>query len=212
MIGRVRGGARPRGVAGNTYFVFSSDNGFHTGEYRLTPGKLTAFDTDIHVPLVVAGPGVAAGRERDAMSENIDLAKTFRRSAGAPMSPPTTGAACCRCCAASRPADWRNAALIEHHGPDHRRRRPRLPRAGQRQPDHYEAMRTRPLPTSSTSTASASSTTCAPTPTSCATSPPRLAPARLEQLHDDLARLEVCHTADSCWAAAHVAPLPAARR
>ena len=41
---------------------------------------------------------------------------------------------------------------------------------------------------------------------------PRLAPHRLEQLHDDLARLEGCHTADSCWAAAHVAPLPAARR
>ena len=47
-------------MAGNTYLVFSSDNGLHTGEYRLMPGKLTAFDTDIRVPLVVSGPGVPA--------------------------------------------------------------------------------------------------------------------------------------------------------
>ena len=40
----------------NTYFVFSSDNGYHMGEYRLMPGKMTAFDTDIHVPLIVTGP------------------------------------------------------------------------------------------------------------------------------------------------------------
>ena len=41
---------------------------------------------------------------------------------------------------------------------------------------------------------------------------PRLAPDRLAALHADLTRLVACHTADSCWAAAHVAPLPAARR
>ena len=45
------------GVAGNTYIVFSSDNGLHMGDHRLLAGKLTAFDTDIRVPLVVAGPG-----------------------------------------------------------------------------------------------------------------------------------------------------------
>ena len=42
----------------NTYFVFSSDNGYHMGDYRLMPGKLTAFDTDIQVPLIITGPGV----------------------------------------------------------------------------------------------------------------------------------------------------------
>ena len=54
--------------------MFSSDNGLHTGEYRLMPGKLTAFDTDIHVPLVIVGPGVPAGQSTDAMTENVDLA------------------------------------------------------------------------------------------------------------------------------------------
>ena len=52
-------------MQGNTYLVFSSDNGLHMGEYRLMPGKMTAFDTDIQVPLIVDGPGVPAG-EHDA--------------------------------------------------------------------------------------------------------------------------------------------------
>ena len=34
------------GVADNTYLVFTSDNGFHMGEYRLTSGKQTAFGRD----------------------------------------------------------------------------------------------------------------------------------------------------------------------
>ena len=105
------------------------------------PGKLTAFDTDIHVPLVVVGPGVPAGKTPDAMTENIDLAETFaaiagtthrrRRSQPRPLSTD------------SRTRHWRNAILVEHHGPDLRRSirtsssRPAEARA------RYEAMRTR---------------------------------------------------------------------
>ncbi|HWG02872.1 MAG TPA: sulfatase, partial [Trebonia sp.] len=58
MLAAVEATLRARDLTRNTYVVFSSDNGLHTGEYRLMPGKLTAFDTDIHVPLVVAGPGI----------------------------------------------------------------------------------------------------------------------------------------------------------
>lgn len=52
------------------------------GEHRLKPGKMTAFDTDIHVPLVVTGPGVVHGRTRDEVVENIDLCPTFAELAG----------------------------------------------------------------------------------------------------------------------------------
>ena len=58
MIGHLEAQLRAKGLAKNTYFIFSSDNGYHMGEYRLLPGKQTAFDTDIHVPLIVTGPGV----------------------------------------------------------------------------------------------------------------------------------------------------------
>ena len=57
----------------NTYVVFSSDNGLHMGEYSLRPGKMTPFDIDIRVPLIIVGPGVAKGQVVDAFAENVDL-------------------------------------------------------------------------------------------------------------------------------------------
>jgi N-acetylglucosamine-6-sulfatase len=33
---------------------------------------------------------------------------------------------------------------------------------------------------------------------------PELSASQLATLHDDLPKLEKCHTGDSCWAAAHV--------
>ena len=82
MIARIEASLIAGGVANNTYLVFSSDNGLHAGEYRLMPGKLTAFDPDIHVPLVVVGPGVPAGAKTGALAENIDLADTFAQIGG----------------------------------------------------------------------------------------------------------------------------------
>ena len=95
MIGVIEQTLQHQGVADNTYIVFSSDNGLHTGEYRLMPGKLTAFDTDIHVPARRDRPGVPARVETSAVAENIDLAKTFARSE-APRFP-ATATACWRC-------------------------------------------------------------------------------------------------------------------
>jgi N-acetylglucosamine-6-sulfatase len=76
LIARLRAAVAAAGVARDTYVIFSSDNGYHLGEYRLPPGKLTAFDTDIRVPLVVAGPGVAAGSTSNPVVANKDLAPT----------------------------------------------------------------------------------------------------------------------------------------
>ena len=67
----------------DTYFVFSSDNGFHLGQYRLPAGKETAYETDIHVPLIVRGPNVPRHRVSDFLVGNIDLAPTFAQLAGA---------------------------------------------------------------------------------------------------------------------------------
>lgn len=70
------------GQLANTYFVFSSDNGFHLGQFRMPAGKETAYDTDIRVPLIVRGPGVPAGRTSDFIVGNIDLAPTLAQLAG----------------------------------------------------------------------------------------------------------------------------------
>jgi hypothetical protein len=51
MIGELQAAVAAIGEDKNTYFVFSSDNGYHMGEHRLLPGKMTAFDMDIRVLL-----------------------------------------------------------------------------------------------------------------------------------------------------------------
>ncbi|HEX5147241.1 MAG TPA: sulfatase, partial [Conexibacter sp.] len=120
MVGRLERRLRALGVARNTYIVFSSDNGYHLGQHRLTPGKLTAYDTDVRVPLIVTGPGVPAGRTVDAMTENTDLCPTFAELAGAPPPPRADGHSLVPLLhPGSDPAtaaDWRDAVLVEHHG------------------------------------------------------------------------------------------------
>ena len=91
MIGELEAALAATGQEKNTYVIFSSDNGYHMGEYRLRPGKMTAYDTDVHVPLVVIGPDVPAGRTVDAIAENIDLCPTFIQLAGADQLPNIDG-------------------------------------------------------------------------------------------------------------------------
>jgi arylsulfatase A-like enzyme len=97
----------------NTIFVFSSDNGFHISEYGLTAGKLTAFDTDVNVPLIVAGPGVAPGSVSSEPVENIDLAPTFDELAGAKI-PSTVDGQSTVALLHGQSVPWRTVAAIEH--------------------------------------------------------------------------------------------------
>lgn len=115
MVARLYERVEQLGLADNTYFVFSSDNGFHMGEHRLLPGKMTAFDEDVRVPLIVVGPGVPEGARVDAMAQNTDLAPTFEELAGAPARPEVDGRSLVSLMHGEPvPADWRAGALIEH--------------------------------------------------------------------------------------------------
>jgi arylsulfatase A-like enzyme len=83
------------------------------GDHRLLPGKRTAFDTDIRVPLVVAGPGIRPGSRTSAIAQNIDLGPTFADIAGTRM-PGADGASLLPFLRGHRPRPWRTAAIIEH--------------------------------------------------------------------------------------------------
>src|SRR5581483_8899527 len=61
----------------HTYIIFTSDNGFHLGQHRMPSGKMTAYETDIHLPLLIRGPGVPAGSHVAAITGNVDLAPTI---------------------------------------------------------------------------------------------------------------------------------------
>ena len=75
------------GELDNTYIFFTSDNGFHVGQHRMMPGKRTAYEEDIRVPLMVRGPGVPAGRVLEHQVLNNDFAPTFAELAG--VTPPS---------------------------------------------------------------------------------------------------------------------------
>jgi N-acetylglucosamine-6-sulfatase len=141
MIGELQAAVAALGEADNTYFVFSSDNGYHMGEHRLMPGKMTAFDTDIRVPLIITGPGVPAGVTLDDIAENIDLCPTFSELAGLTPAPTIDGRSLVRLLHGEKVADWRTVALVEHHGPVTDRTDPDLPGMRSGNPPSYEAMR-----------------------------------------------------------------------
>jgi len=102
------------GALDRTYIVFTSDNGFHLGNHRMKQGKQTAYETDIHVPLIVRGPGVAAGSTRDELVMEIDLAPTFADWAGLD-APPFVDGRSFAPLLAGQAAPWRNAVLVEHY-------------------------------------------------------------------------------------------------
>ncbi|KAI0408252.1 alkaline-phosphatase-like protein [Xylaria palmicola] len=73
------------GILDDTYIVYSSDNGFHIGQHRLQPGKTCGYEEDINVPLIVRGPGVAAGYATNIVTSHTDLAPTFLALLGIPL-------------------------------------------------------------------------------------------------------------------------------
>lgn len=142
-LGRLRAQLRRLGVAGNTYVVFSSDNGFHLGQHRLTPGKLTAYDPDIRVPLIVSGPGVPAGATVDALAENVDLCPTFAELGGAIPPGDVDGRSLVPLLQGRTVGGWREAALVEHRGARLASWDPDFQSGASSNPPTYEALRTR---------------------------------------------------------------------
>jgi N-acetylglucosamine-6-sulfatase len=115
-IGKIFKTLEETGELANTYVVFTSDNGFHLGEHRMRRGKQTAYDTDIHLPLYVLGPGVKAGKVVDELVGNVDLAPTFAELAGAPAPAFVDGRSLAPFLhgGTTKVGDWRQCYLVEH--------------------------------------------------------------------------------------------------
>jgi arylsulfatase A-like enzyme len=202
MIGSIEQTLQAAGVANNTYIVFSSDNGLHTGEYRLMPGKLTAFDTDIHVPLIVAGPGVPAGSTTSAMAENIDLAETFTAIAGTRLN--GDGHSLLPLLAGRHPRDWRNAILVEHHGSDLVGADPDYQQTASGNPRTYEAIRTPNFLYVQYDDGETEYYNLRADPFELNNLAADLTERDLLRLHADVARLQTCRGPEQCWRAMHV--------
>ncbi len=203
MIGNLEQELQRTGQVKNTYVVFGSDNGYHMGEHNLLPGKQTAFDTDINVPLIVTGPGVPAARQATQLAENIDMNPTFIELAGGKPAASTDGRSLEPLLHDQPVSGWRQAVLIEHHHPGSAKNDPDAAGGRSGNPPSYEAIRTADTTYVEYADGEREYYDLKSDPDElnnlAATPPPQLTSVRAT-----LAALSNCHGADSCWASAQL--------
>ena len=100
------------GALGNTYVVFTSDNGWHHGEHRIPKGKARPYEENIRIPLLIRGPGVRAGSTTDELVLNTDFLPTFTDLAGT-ATPGYVDGRSLRPVLTESATTWRTAILLE---------------------------------------------------------------------------------------------------
>jgi arylsulfatase A-like enzyme len=100
------------GALENTYIFFTSDNGWHFGEHRIEDEKWRPYEESIHMPLLVRGPGVAAGSTTDKLALNTDFFPTFTDLAGI-QTPSYVDGRSLRPVLEGSATTWRTAILLE---------------------------------------------------------------------------------------------------
>ena len=93
-LGRILDALDATPFATNTVIVFAGDNGLAVGRHGLL-GKQSLYDHSVRVPLVIAGPGVPAGKRTDALCYLFDLFPTL-----------------CELCGVSTPATIEGKSLV----------------------------------------------------------------------------------------------------
>jgi N-acetylglucosamine-6-sulfatase len=112
LVAGVVGKLRAEGVLGNTYVLFTSDNGWSEGEHRRASGKANPYEEDIHMPLLVHGPGVTVGSTTRELTLNTDFLPTFTDLAGARIPDYVDGRSL-RPLLEGSVTSWRSAILLE---------------------------------------------------------------------------------------------------
>ncbi|EUC40476.1 hypothetical protein COCMIDRAFT_108726 [Bipolaris oryzae ATCC 44560] len=72
-------------VLENTFIFYTADNGFHIGQHRLSPGKCSAYEEDISVPMFIRGPGLPKGLTIELPTTHTDIAPTILKLAKVPL-------------------------------------------------------------------------------------------------------------------------------
>jgi arylsulfatase A-like enzyme len=101
---------------GDTYLIFTSDNGYHMGLHRLVEAKGTPYLESVEVPFVVRGPGVPEDASFEQLAANIDIAPTALDLAGVKVPSWMDGRSLRPFFDGgnSAPDSWRTAVLIEN--------------------------------------------------------------------------------------------------
>ena len=126
-VGRLVDELDAMGELDDTYVVFTSDHGFHLGQFGMVGTKELPYDTDVRVPFFARGPGLPANVTRgraDGFAALVDLAPTWYDLAGgdpssigrdAPGAPPFDGTSLLPMLE-GRAAVARADVIMEHQG------------------------------------------------------------------------------------------------
>ena len=76
QVGALLDALETRNMLDNTYIIFTSDHGEMLGDHGLWQ-KQVPYEPSIHIPLIVAGPGIDQGTISDALVELSDLNPTI---------------------------------------------------------------------------------------------------------------------------------------
>lgn len=91
QVGRILAALEASGQAKNTLVVYTADHGLALGSHGLL-GKQSLYEHSMKAPLLIAGPGVPAGKSTDAFTYQFDLFPTLCDVAGAKPPPALAGA------------------------------------------------------------------------------------------------------------------------
>lgn len=104
-----------RDLTRNTLIALFSDHGFHLGDHGGLWAKLSAFGQATRVPLVLAGPGIPAGRSVAAPVELLDVFPTLVDLAGGTPLGPLDGRSLRPLWEGTSPAERAAFSLVYHY-------------------------------------------------------------------------------------------------
>lgn len=77
QLGRIMASLEELGLAENTYIIYASDHGDWLGDHGLILKGPMHYEGLLRVPLIIKGPGIAAGEVNDNPVSTLDLSATF---------------------------------------------------------------------------------------------------------------------------------------
>lgn len=82
MIANIVHALKDKNLYSDTYIIFTSDNGYHIGQFAQAFDKRQPYETDIRVPFVISGPKIPPKIVYDYPVALIDIFPTILTAAG----------------------------------------------------------------------------------------------------------------------------------
>ncbi|KAL5014575.1 hypothetical protein ScPMuIL_008845 [Solemya velum] len=82
LVEKVHNELRDLDELDNTFIIYTSDHGYHLGQFGVIKGKALPYDFDVRVPLYIRGPGIRPKTKISNIISHVDIAPTILDMAG----------------------------------------------------------------------------------------------------------------------------------